>query len=188
MQARYLYLLVVIAFLATASTFGLIYVGPVVVGIIGLAGVGGLIAWLLTTFKKPANPETIAPWYFLTLAALMVHITEEYITEFPRKMSETFSVTLTEPVFVIAIAMVGFVLWILGGVALLYRNPLGNYMCWFLFVGMIFAELSHFVFPLAEGGRYHYFSGMWTALLPLIPASIGMYKLVDEVRARPPSR
>ncbi len=183
LNAKYLYLIIVIVFLVTMGILGVIYVGPVVPAIIGSAGVGGLIAWLLTTFKKPANPTTIAPWYFLTLAALMVHITEEYITEFPRKMSETFSITFTDPVFVIAIAMVGFVIWILGGVALLYRNPLGNYICWFLFIGMIFAELTHFIFPLAEGGPYHYFSGMWTALLPLLPASIGMYKLVTEYRS-----
>ncbi|MFQ5875795.1 MAG: hypothetical protein ACE5JL_18620, partial [Dehalococcoidia bacterium] len=80
---RYLYLIIVIAFLATTAILGFIYIGPVIVAIIGSAGVGGLVAWLLTTFKKPANPATIAPWYFLTLVALMVHITEEYITEFP---------------------------------------------------------------------------------------------------------
>ena len=182
MDARYVYLVIVIAFLVGAGTLGVIYVGRVVVGIIGFAGIGGLVAWLLTTFKKPANPETVAPWYFLTLAALMAHITEEYVTGFPQQMSEAFSITFTEPVFVVAIAMVGFVIWILGGVGLLYRHPLGNYVCWFLFIGMIFAELTHFVFPLAEGGPYHYFSGMWTALLPLIPSSIGMYKLVHEYR------
>ncbi len=181
-QTRYVYLVIVIAFLLTTGALGVIYVGRVVVGIIGFAGVGGLIAWLLTTYKKPADPVTIAPWYFLTLAALMAHITEEYVTGFPQQMSSAFSITFTEPVFVVAFAMVGFVFWILGGVALLYRNPLGNYVCWFLFIGMIFAELTHFVFPLAEGGPYHYFSGMWTALLPLIPASVGMYKIVHGDR------
>jgi len=78
-KVRYVYLAIVIAFLVGAGTLGVIYVGRVVVGIIGFAGIGGLVAWLLTTFKKPANPETIAPWYFLTLAALMAHITEEYV-------------------------------------------------------------------------------------------------------------
>ncbi|MEE8257073.1 MAG: hypothetical protein V3R60_04220 [Acidobacteriota bacterium] len=179
---RYLYLTIVIVFLFTAGVFGFVYIGPVIVAIIGSAGVGGLVAWLLTTFKKPADPLRIAPMYFLTLAALMVHITEEYITDFPLKMSQTFSITFAEPVFVVAIAMVGFVFWILGGVSLLYRNPLGNYVCWFLFIGMIFAELTHFVFPIVEGGPYHYFSGMWTALLPLIPAAFGMRRLIVDSR------
>lgn len=75
--------MIVIVFLVSTGILGVIYIGPVVPAIIGSAGVGGLIGWLLTTFKKPANPMTIAPWYFLTLAALMAHITEEYITEFP---------------------------------------------------------------------------------------------------------
>ena len=182
-DSKYLYLFFVIAFLVAAGVFGFIYIGPVIVAIIGSAGVGGLVAWLLTTFKRPANPGRIAPLYFLTIAALMVHITEEYVTEFPQRMSETFSITFTEPVFVVTLAMVGFVIWILGGVALLYGNPLGNYICWFLFIGMIFAELTHFVFPIAEGGPYHYFPGMWTALLPLIPASFGMYRLIVDYSA-----
>ena len=66
------------------------------------------------------------------------------------------------------------------------RHPLGNYIAWFFFVGMMIGEPTHMlVFPLMEGGRYHYFPGMWTSLLPMVPAAYGIWRmLADDAAAK----
>ena len=53
---KYLYLLIVIAFLATTAIFGFIYIGPVIVAIIGGAGVGGHV-------DSSASFNTCVCWY-----------------------------------------------------------------------------------------------------------------------------
>jgi hypothetical protein len=52
------------------------------------------------------------------------------------------------------------------------------------FIGMLVAELTHFVFPFVEDGTFHYFFGMHTAALPLIPASIGFRRLLANIAAQ----
>jgi hypothetical protein len=39
------------------------------------------------------------------------------------------------------------------------------------------------VFPFMEDGTFHYVSGMYTALLPLLPASYGLQVTLREIRA-----
>lgn len=60
--------------------------------------------------------------------------------------------------------------------------PLANFMAWFVFIGPGFMEFSHFLFSIFEGGPYHYFFGMGTAVLPMIPGIYGMYRLYTESR------
>ena len=177
---------IVIVALAAASAVGAIRLGPIVIVIVCGSGFGALIAWLLTTFRKPADPGRVLFLYLLTIAALMVHIKEEYLTDFPRAMSEAFSIEFSEGEFVVTFAMVGFVIWIMAAIGLYVRHPLGNYVCWFMFIGMGFGEATHFLFPLRVEGPYRYFSGMWTAILPSIPAWVGMYRLVADSRSRKP--
>ena len=56
-------------------------------------------------------------------------------------------------------------------------------MAWFIFVGMFAGEPTHLlVFPVLEGGRYHYFPGAWTALLPMIMGVWGLYVILAEDR------
>ena len=50
------------------------------------------------------------------------------------------------------------------------------------FVAMMLAELSHFIFPFMEDGTFHYFPGMWTAALPLLPAAWGRSRSRSTVR------
>ncbi len=182
----YLYVAIVIVALVATSAVGAIRIGPIVIVIVCGSGFGGLIAWLLTTFRKPADPARILFLYLLTLAALMVHITEEYLTHFPQAMSEAFSIEFSEAEFVVTFAMVGFVVWIVAAIGIYCRHPLGNYVCWFMFIGMGFGEATHFLFPLRVEGPYRYFPGMWTAILPSIPAWIGMYRLVADSRSHKP--
>lgn len=179
------YLILVVGLLIAFFVVGLSRVGAAPTVIIGGAGVFGLVAWLLTTYRRPAGP-CILPVYYLTVAGLHVHILEEYVAGFPRRMSETFGLSnFTEVPFLVSVAFVGMTIWIAAGVGLIYRNPLANYVAWFVFMGPGFMEWTHYVFPLFEGGGYHYFPGMWTAWLPMLPGAVGMYRLWKE--AHPPA-
>jgi hypothetical protein len=170
--------------LITFFVFGMQKIGLAVVAIVSGAGLLALIAWGLTTYRSPASPQ-IVPIYLLTVACLHLHIMEEYLSGFASRMSYLFGIPVfTERIFLTSFAFVGIILWILAGIGLLYRNPLANYAAWFMF-SIPVMELSHYIFPLVEGGPYHYFPGMWTAWLPLLPGSYGVYRLWRESRSGP---
>jgi hypothetical protein len=170
------YALLVILLLATFTLFGQQRLGLAVVAIVGGAGMLAFIAWGLTTYRIPASPNVV-PVYLLTVASLHLHIMEEYLMGFAPRMSRLFGIpTFTEQAFMISFAFIGIVLWILAGIGLLYRNPLANYAAWFMFMIPVM-EISHYIFPLIEGGPYHYFPGMYTAWLPMLPGFYGIYQL-----------
>ena len=53
---------------------------------------------------------------------------------------------------------------------------------------MMLSEPSHFIFPFASEGRFTYFSGLYTAALPLVPAALCAYRIVRQSRdARQPT-
>jgi hypothetical protein len=175
------YALLVILLLVTFFVVGLQKIGLAVVAIVSGAGLLAFVAWMLTTYRTPASPQ-ILPIYLLTVASLHLHIMEEYSMGFAPRMSRLFGIPMfTERSFLISFAFVGIVLWILAGVGLIYRNPLANYAAWFMF-SIPVMEISHYIFPLLEGGPYHYFPGMWTAWLPMLPGFYGIYRLWTETR------
>ncbi|MEI8356277.1 MAG: hypothetical protein WCG31_09345 [Deltaproteobacteria bacterium] len=146
---------------------------------------GGMIIWIKTTFKKPLYSREIMLAYLWTLAIFFFHITEEYLTDFPGRIDGIFNTEWTLDQFAILIVFVGPVFWILGAVLYYYHHPLGDYLVWFIFFGMIIGEPTHYlVFPLLEGGRFHYFPAMWTALFPMIPAIYGTALLIKGYRQR----
>ncbi len=178
MKRQYYFTLVVLL-LAVFFVFGQQKIGLAVVAIVSGAGILALIAWWLTTYRMPASPQ-IVPVYLLTVVCLHLHIMEEYLMGFAPRMSHLFDIPIfTEPTFLISFAFIGIALWILAGIGLLYRNPLANYAAWFMFMIPIM-ETSHYIFPLIEGGPYHYFPGMWTAWLPMLPGFYGIYRLWTE--------
>ena len=66
------------AFIALAAAVGYRYIGLPPVIIVGGSGLVALFAWSATYLKRPTSPEIILPWFLLTVAALDVHIMEEY--------------------------------------------------------------------------------------------------------------
>jgi len=142
---------------------------------VGGSGVLAFIAWWLTTYRHPAS-EQIVSVYLFTVGCLHIHILEEYLAGFAPAMSRLFQMpAFTESLFLISFAFVGISLWILAAIGLIYQNPLANYVAWFMFIGPGFMEITHYIFPLLEGGSYHYFPGMWTAWLPMLPGLYGMF-------------
>ena len=85
--------------------------------------------------------------------------------------------------------LIGPAIWVAGGISLWLRQPFGNFILWFMIIGMILGEPTHLVvFPVIAmfkyGIGYSYFSGMFTALFPMIPAILAAVAIVSDSRAQ----
>lgn len=177
--------------------------------IIGGSAIIGFVGWYFTYLKKPVDPKIILPIFILTVTALQIHMIEEYRTGFGPAMSRLFNIPWTEQSFLMVFMMVNPIIYTLTTLGLYYRVPLAGFVAWFIFIGPGFAEFTHFIFPLIqpqlepenvnqitqfingtevtnmpnyffETTGHYYFSGMWTAVLPMIPGSYGIYRLLKE--------
>ena len=211
--------------LAAAAAFVLVMmaVGYSVIGlppvvIVGGSGVAGFVMWYRTYLKSPLPPAVILPPFLLTVAALEVHMCEEYFTKFGPAMSRLFGISWTEDSFLLVFAFVGPALYTLTALGLFYRVPLAGFLAWFIFIGPGLAEFTHFIFPILQPaiqpqvsesvsqvvagrafvadmpnyyfwttGRY-YFSGMYTAVLPMIPGVWAIYRVVKASRIQSQSK
>lgn len=204
-------LAVAIAFCIIAPTVGYLKIGWPPVIIVGGSGIVGFFIWYFTYLRNPVDPRKILPVFILTVAALQIHMVEEYLTGFGPAMSRLFGIPWTEQGFVIVFALVGPTIYTLTTLGLYYRFPLAGFIAWFIFIGPGLAEFTHFIFPVLEPNieaanpqnisqvidgtlvsnmpnYYHkttgnyYFSGMWTAILPMIPGVYAIIKLTKRQR------
>jgi hypothetical protein len=193
-----------------AAGYRAIGLPPVV--IVGGSGVVGLVMWYRTYLKRPLAPDVILPPFLLTVAALEVHMCEEYFTKFGPAMSRLFGISWTEQSFLLVFAFIGPALYALTALGLYYRVPLAGFLAWFIFIGPGLAEFTHFIFPILKpaiqpglsadvsqvvAGRAfvadmpnyyfgttgrYYFAGMYTAVLPMIPGVYAIYRIVKASR------
>ena len=199
-------------FLLAAMLAGYRYIGWPLVIIVGGSGSAAFILWSLTYLRRPLPPEAVLPAFLLTVAALEVHMIEEYLTGFGPAMSRLFNISWTEHSFLMIFSFIGPVLYTLTALGLFKRVPLAGFLMCFIFIGPGVAEFTHFIFPLLKPdvqptvaasvqaivGRgqlmqnlpnfwfrvtgHYYFPGMYTAILPMIPGIYGIRKLLIATR------
>jgi hypothetical protein len=209
-RTRILSVLAAALFIATAMVAGYRGIGVPPVVIVGGSSVVALIFWIKTYLKRPLDPAVILPVFLLTVAALEVHMIEEYLTGFGPAMSRLFDISWTERSFLMVFAFIGPIVYTLTALGLYYKVPLAGFVAWFIFIGPGVAEFTHFIFPLlrpaihpemtgtvsqavSNGGfvagmrNYYlgatgsyYFPGLYTAVLPMIP---GIYAIIRVLRA-----
>ncbi|MGE3466504.1 MAG: hypothetical protein AB7J13_06180 [Pyrinomonadaceae bacterium] len=202
-----------VAFTFFASLMGYWYIGIPPVVIVGGSGVIGMMMWYRTYLKHPTDPKIILPLFLLTVTALEIHMIEEYLTAFGPAMSRLFDISWTERSFLLVFAFTGPILYTLTAIGLYYRFPFAGFLAWFIFIGPGVAEFTHFIFPLLQpaiephnaetisqtvsNGSFvanmpnyyfkttgtYYFSGMYTAILPMIPGILAIYKVVKASNA-----
>jgi hypothetical protein len=212
-RTRILSVIAAAAFALTTMTLGYRKIGLPPVVIVGGSSMIALVMWIKYYLRKPLAPDVILPLFLLTVAALEIHMAEEYLTGFGPAMSRLFDISWTERGFLIVFAFVGPALYSLTALGLFYRVPFAGFLAWFIFIGPGVAEFTHFIFPLLQpaiqpelpgtisqvvsNGRFvadmrnyyigttgrYYFPGMYTAVLPMIP---GIWAIVRMVRARHP--
>lgn len=170
-------------FVPTYATVLYLQAGLLVVAIVCGAMVAGFVVWVRTTLRRPPAPDAILPAYLITLALFLFHVLEEHVSGFAERITAAAHVHWSATQFVEVIVLLGPAIWIAGAIGIHRRHPLGNWIAWFLFVGMMLGEPAHIVvFPFLEGGRYHYFPGMWTSLLPMVPAAYGIWRMLHDDR------
>lgn len=204
-------LVIASAICIVAPTIGYLKIGWPPVIIVGGSAVIGYFFWYFTYLKKPTDSKIILPIFILTVAGLQIHMVEEYLTGFGPAMSRLFNIPWTEKSFLMVFMMIGPIVYTLTTLGLYYRFPLAGFVAWFIFIGPGVAEFTHFIFPaiqphiepgninhvtsiinnteVADMPNYYYkttgkyyFSGMWTAILPMIPGIYAIYRLTKESR------
>jgi hypothetical protein len=165
--------------------------GLLPVGVIVGSMMGGLIGWRKTTALHPADPYKVVPLYLLLQCFFFIHVAEEAVSPIPfNQMIATISGTAwPDTEFTFLIALIGPVVWVFGAWSLWLRQPFGNFILWFMIVGMIVGEPTHLlIFPVVSmnkfGIGYEYFSGMYTALFPMIPAILALVFIISDHKKR----
>ncbi|TGL76421.1 hypothetical protein [Leptospira yasudae] len=200
-----------LTFTIVVSTLGYLKIGLPPVIIVGGSGLIGGIFWYFTYLKRPVEPRVILPLFVFTVVGLQIHMIEEYLTSFGPAMSRLFGITWSEQGFVIVFTLVGPMIYMLTTLGLFFRFPLAGFVAWFIFIGPGLAEFSHFIFPLLEPSiqpnspepysemingvlirdmpNYYYkttgefyFSGLYTAVLPMIPGGYAIFRLLKHHR------
>ncbi len=131
----------------------------------------------------------MVPLYLLLMCLFYIHVGEEAITHFNQGIAAISGTPWVDTEFTFLIALIGPVVWILGAWSLWLRQPFGNYILWYMVVGMIVGEPAHFlIFPVVAmikfGIGYQYFSGMYTALFPMIPAILALVAIIHDHKQR----
>jgi hypothetical protein len=176
----------VAVFIVTFGILCFLQAGFLLVAVISGSMTVAFFIWLFTTAKRPADPRIVLPYYLAALALLYLHILEEYATDFAGRIGALFHSAWTSHDHALVFGTIGPMIWTVMAVGVWYRKPLPNYFVLFIFVGMFAGELTHvLLFPVLEAsqtGRYGYFPGMWTSLLPLVPSIAGLIALVRDHR------
>jgi hypothetical protein len=159
------------------------------VGVIVGSMMGGIIGWRKTTARHPADPYKLVPLYLLLLALFYVHVGEESLTGFNRAIASITGTPWPDREFTFLIALIGPAVWVMGALSLWRGQAFGSFILWFMIVGMILGEPTHFVvFPVVVMYKfdvgYRYFSGMYTALFAMIPAIMALATIVKDHRER----
>lgn len=209
-RTRIVSVIAAVLFIAVAMAAGYRRIGLPPVIIVGGSGLIALILWIKTYLRQPLDAQVILPVFLLTVAALEVHMTEEYLTGFGPAMSRLFDISWTERSFLLIFAFIGPTLYALTALGLYYRIPLAGFVAWFIFIGPGVAEFTHFIFPVLQpaiqpdvagsisqavsNGRFvadmpnyylkttgvYYFPGLYTAILPMIPGIYAIVKVLHE--------
>lgn len=172
----------VLVFITAFVSMAYHFMGKVPGIVFFVASVGGYILWRFTTYKTPIDPLKVIIPYLVTIILFILHVYEEYLTDFEVAVTDIFGFHVQEQVFMTIAAFIGPAMWITGAILLLKKTLFGYYFLSFFIVAMTMAELSHYIFPFMQDGTFHYVSGMYTAALPLIPAGYALYIVLREIK------
>lgn len=177
-------LILAVLFLAFVWIMGLTYLSTPIITIVGGSMTVGFFFWLKYSYGKPTEPFALIPPFSIMLAALFIHIMEEYYMDFPQAISALFQVDFSKQTFLLVFEQLGPIVYFLVIAGLAVRNEFSNFFASFLVIGMGIAEVTHFIFPIIAGGPYHYFPGMYTAILPMITGIWTMTVVIKDSKRK----
>jgi hypothetical protein len=149
--SQYLSFAAALAFVIVAPVMGYISIGLPPVIIVGGSAIIAFFLWCYTYLKEPTDPKIILPLFILTVAALQIHIVEEYLSGFGPAMSRLFNISWTEKSFLMVFALVGPTIYTLTTLGLLYRIRLAGFVAWFIFRARC-SRIYTFYIPITGAG------------------------------------
>lgn len=179
-----IHVLWVIAAVITAAIATWVYFGTIIAVVWGLSLMAAAVTWTRTSLHRPLS-RRVVPVYVLGIVVLVVHGGEQFYSEYAATLNQMFPDFFAEPVmftdrasFVI-FPMAATVLFLLGGAALLFHHPLGNYCAWLLFTILVVIPTSHFVLAVAAD-EWVYVPGMWSAIAAIPLGVWGLRHLITN--------
>jgi hypothetical protein len=85
----------------------------------------GLVLWLATNYRIQIDPLKLIVPYLLTVIFFIIHVYEEYITDFEVAMTDITGFHVLERDFLTITAFLGPVIWLSGAIMLLKRIHAG---------------------------------------------------------------
>jgi len=139
-------------------------------GLFSATFIGGFVVWMLTTYRVTVDPQVIVVPHLVTVMLFIVHVYEEFVAHIEVVMTRLTGVQVSQAIFLTVAAFIAPIIWIAGLVMVQKRWAFGYFLVSVFYFGMMFGELTHFIFPVILDGRFHYMAGMYTALLPSLAA------------------
>jgi len=175
-----------ITLVAVIVFIGLLYISFRILGfpagLFSTTFIGGLIVWLSTTYRISVDPHKFISLYLLTVILFIVHVYEEFRGHIETVMSRLTGLQVTQQNFLTIAAFIAPITWVTGALLTFKRWRFGEFLVSVFLFGMMFGELTHFVFPLMLDGRFHYMAGMYTCLLPSVSAWCTFFTIRSEVQ------
>jgi len=168
----------------------LVYFGVVVLGKATMVIIGGSLAiayvvWLLTSWRRPLDPKLVTLPYLILIAAELVHMAEEQLTNFPGSLATIFTIPSSFNLVAHAIILMGCVnaVALLALVAIRSSHQLpreiGAFVMWFYVIGPGMVNfVAHVTFPFIV--HHWYFSGLVTVALPTIAGIVTMVQMLKS--------
>jgi len=159
--------------------------------IVGGSAIVAYLIWLLTTYRYPVDGRKILPLYLVAIGMQFIHLTEEYVADFPDNFSALTGSHLSPNAFVLIAILAGGVAYLFAGFGLIHRHPVANYLLWFFLIGPVglVNTIAHFTFPFLAGTAY--FPGLLTVILPTTFGTALALRIIRDGRqqwfARTPS-
>src|SRR5215471_9113642 len=150
--------------------------------IVGGSAIVAYFVWLLTTYRYPVDGGKILPLYLLAIGMQFIHLSEEYVADFPDNFYALTGSHLSPNAFVLIAILVGGIAYFFAGFGLIHRHPVANYLLWFFLTGPVglVNTIAHFTFPFLAGTPY--FPGLVTVLLPTAFGTALAWRIIHDGR------
>jgi hypothetical protein len=183
-----------VVFLLTLDVGAYTYGGAPLFVTVAIASTMALVAWIGTTYRRPASRPAALDLHIATVVALLVLYSEQWYRGFSSRLMQLYpaaypaGVGITDHAFVAVFPLAGSALLLLGALAYYHGAAFGRFAAWFTFAWGAIAALAVYVYPLFGRDGTCVMPGAFTAPLPFVISVLGMRALTrSEGRTAPTS-
>lgn len=125
MTSKQLSVVGVLIFIVAFVGMALVLLGKVPAVIFSVASIGGFILWMFTTYRTPIDTQKVIVPYLLTIIFFVIHVYEEYVTDFEVAITDIFGFHMLEKNFLTVAAFGAPIIWIVGAILIIKKTHIG---------------------------------------------------------------